>query len=172
MLRPTVSRPVCLRVKQQSGAYDQIFVTVRQLRVFSCGPLSLTRERVCRFSCCWSRQRSHSWVPVQRDFLPYFTLSDSRLPQTGGQGSRIYIAQEQGGPVIPPGTGFPLRCLLRLAGLRWRYWTPPSHGLRANCLQGNSSARTPRKTPSSFVKHACLQLRCLAMDALSSISFA
>jgi hypothetical protein len=29
------------------------------------------------------------------------------LPQPGsGSGSRIYILQEQGGPVIPPGTGF------------------------------------------------------------------
>jgi hypothetical protein len=35
--------------------------------------------------------------------------------------SMLYISQEQGGPVIPPGTGFPLRRLLRLAGLGWRY---------------------------------------------------
>jgi hypothetical protein len=28
-----------------------------------------------------------------------------RLPQPGGPGPRIYIPQEQGGPVIPPGTG-------------------------------------------------------------------
>jgi hypothetical protein len=34
-----------------------------------------------------------------------------------------------GWPVILPGTGFPLRCLLRLAGLRWRYSTPPPHGV-------------------------------------------
>jgi hypothetical protein len=32
-------------------------------------------------------------------------LSHLRLRQPGGPGSRIYITQEQGGPVIPPGTG-------------------------------------------------------------------
>jgi hypothetical protein len=35
---------------------------------------------------------------------------------------------EQGGPVIPPGTGFQFRLLLRLAGLRWRYSNPSLHG--------------------------------------------
>jgi hypothetical protein len=49
MLRPKVSRPVYLGVKHPSAAYDQILITVRQLRVCSCGALSLTRERVCRF---------------------------------------------------------------------------------------------------------------------------
>jgi hypothetical protein len=70
-------------------------------------------------------QRSHSWVRVPRDSWPYFTLSYWRLPQPGGPGPRIHIPQEQGGPVIPPGTGFPFRRLLRLAGLRWRYSNPP-----------------------------------------------
>jgi hypothetical protein len=49
MLRPTVSRPVCPGMKHIFGAYDQIFITVRQLRVCGCGALSLTRGRVCRF---------------------------------------------------------------------------------------------------------------------------
>jgi hypothetical protein len=31
---------------------------------------------------------------------PYLTVSDSKLPQTGGPGTRIYIPQEQGGRVI------------------------------------------------------------------------
>jgi hypothetical protein len=63
------------------------------------------------------RQRSHSQVWVPRDLWPHFTASDSRLPQPGGLGFRIYIPQEQGGLVIPPGTGFPFRCLLTLCGL-------------------------------------------------------
>jgi hypothetical protein len=63
MLRPTVSRPVCLGIKHPSGAYDQILITVRMLRVCWCGALSLTRVRVCRWD---------SW--------PYFTDSDSRPP--------------------------------------------------------------------------------------------
>jgi hypothetical protein len=35
----------------------------------------------------------------------HILLSHLRLPQPGGPGSHIYIPREQGGPVIPPGTG-------------------------------------------------------------------
>jgi hypothetical protein len=70
------------------------------------------------------RQRSHSRVRVPRDSWPYLIASGSRHPHPGGLGSRMYIPQEQGDPVISPGTGSPFHRLLRLAGLRWRYsWT-------------------------------------------------
>jgi hypothetical protein len=71
------------------------------------------------------RQRSHSQVRIPWNSWTYFTLSNSRLPQPGGQDPLIYIPHEQGGPVIPPGTGFPFRRLLLLAGPRWRYSTAP-----------------------------------------------
>jgi hypothetical protein len=47
MLWQSVSRPVCLEIKHPSGSYNQIFITVRQLRVCWCGALSLTRGWVC-----------------------------------------------------------------------------------------------------------------------------
>jgi hypothetical protein len=96
-----------------------------------CGALSNERTGLSLTGAAGSRQRSHLRVRVPRDSWPYFTVSGSWLHQLGGSGPRIYIPQEQGGPVIAPGTGFPFRRLLRLTGLRWRYSNPPPRGERS-----------------------------------------
>jgi hypothetical protein len=80
-------------------------------------------------------QHSHSRVQVPWDSWPYFIGSGSGLPQHGEPDPCIYIPPPiQGGPVIPPGIGFPFCCLLRLAGVRWWYLTPPPHGLTRDCV--------------------------------------
>lgn len=54
-------------------------------------------------------------------FLQSNFVSLASNPQTWGSGLYIYI------PVIPPSTGFSFSCLLRPAGLRWRYFDRRSH---------------------------------------------
>jgi hypothetical protein len=79
------------------------------------------------YNCCWSLTAQSFLGPSPAGLVTIFYCLRFETPQPGGPGPRISIPQEQGGPVIPPGTGFPFRRLLRLAGLRWRYSKPPPH---------------------------------------------
>jgi hypothetical protein len=95
------------------------------------GTLSDERTGLSFTIAAGPRHHSHSWVRVKRDSCPYFTLSDSRLSQPGGPGPRVYIPQEQGGPVIYPQTlGFLVVASCDSKGLRWRYSNPPPCGGR------------------------------------------
>jgi hypothetical protein len=65
--------------KDPSGSYDQILITVWQLRFCFCEAPSLTRGRVCLLYVLLARQCS-PWVWGPMVSRRYFTVSDLRLP--------------------------------------------------------------------------------------------
>jgi hypothetical protein len=100
MLPSTVFRTVCLGVGHPTGAHNQvIFLFVWQLRVSWYGATSLTRGWVCNLLVQLLPDLASSDVQVQWNSWQYFTAWFEIFPIR----LRIYIPQEQGGPVIPPG---------------------------------------------------------------------
>jgi hypothetical protein len=92
ILRSTVSGPVSLGIKHPFRAYDHIFITVRQLRFYWCGELSLTRGRVCRLQ----------WL---------MALASAVIFGSGSRGIRDRI-------LLSHVRDFPFRRFLRLSGIR------------------------------------------------------
>jgi hypothetical protein len=87
--------------------HDQIFFSTKYLRLYSLrNILSDERMGLSFTTAVGPRQRSnHSQVRVPWDSWPHFTVSDSRLPQPGGPGLRIYIPQEEDDSVNPQALG-------------------------------------------------------------------
>jgi hypothetical protein len=102
-LRLTVCQSVCLGVEPHLELMTRyLAIAVWLLRSFFCGAPSLTRGRVC---------------------LLYMLLS---LPKAVFLGSESFDTRDH--ILLSQIWDFPFRRLLRLAGSRWRYSTPPTHG--------------------------------------------
>jgi hypothetical protein len=125
MLRPTVSRPFCLVGKPQLGPKTRFLLLLDH-----CGFVDVERP-------LWRGDASvvynYSWSSPEQSFsglIPTGLMPKIRdSPNLEITSPYFYIPQEQSDPAIPPDTGFPFRRLLRLTGLRSRYWNPPPHGV-------------------------------------------
>jgi hypothetical protein len=96
-LLPTVSRRVSLEIDRPSGAYGQIFITVRHLRVCWCGALSLTKDGSAVYNYCWfTPGQSFSGLSPMGHVTIFYCPSFETPPNWRTRTPYLY----------PPGTGW------------------------------------------------------------------
>jgi hypothetical protein len=146
LVRPTVSRPVCLGVKPHLGPKTRFLLLSDSCGFVDVGrPLWRDNGSVV-YNCSGPRQRSHSQVRVPWDSWTYFTVSDSRLPQPGGDRSPY---------LYPPGTWWasytPRQCVPfssppTTLKATVEVFEPASTRARTTCPRYTALTRTAQKT--------------------------
>jgi hypothetical protein len=144
ILRPTVSRPVCLDVSSHLGLIT-IYLFLLDICGFHVEGRPPWRED---WSVIYSYNLLSLSCPSPTELMAtsccligyHILLSHTRLPQPGWPGPCIYIPQEWASPVIPPGTGFRFCRLLRLAGTTVEDSSLHPHG--SDCCSNSSHIAT------------------------------
>jgi hypothetical protein len=172
MLRPTVSQPVCLGAKPHLGLKTTFLLLWDSWGLLIWGAHS--NEESVVYNCCWSSPIQSFWNPSPAKLM--ILLSQIRESPT-------WRARSPSLHVYPAGTGWPgytpkhralFRRVLRLARLRWRYSTPPPHGLLTLTDNGSSSSlyslgkdRTENTTSSISSIVACVSVAAIMWRLLS-----
>jgi hypothetical protein len=133
------------------------FFFVWQLRVSWCGAPSLTRGCVCNLlvQLLLVLAKAVTLGSKSRRTHDPILLSHLRLPQPRGPGPRIYIPQEQGGPVLSTGTAYDSQ------GYGGSILTSLHTGVTSTILHRTLHAPSslfPSRFPTSIL-HACLVSR-------------
>jgi hypothetical protein len=128
MSRPTVSRPVCLGVKPHPGPKPDFCYCPTVAGLLLWGALSDERTGSVVYNCCWrSAAQSFSDPRLDKLMIIFYCLRFG-TPLTWRVRSPYLYTPGTEWPNYTPGSGFPFRHLLRLAGLWWKYSNPPPHG--------------------------------------------
>jgi hypothetical protein len=156
MLRPTVSLPVCLGI--HLGPKTRFLLLSHICGFLDLGHPLWRENAFVIYSSCWSSPEQSFSGPSPVGLMIIFYCLRFETPPTwrgGGAGPHIYVLQETEWPSYTPGTGFPFRRLLRLAGIRWRYSTPPP---RSALSQLQSQSQNQSQSQSHFTTGGLLPI--------------